>query len=92
MVLVRERPRVRGPRSLGRWLSYMMAPPRIRLDELGSFAWLALDGNTTVGTIAETVRERFGEAAEPAEQRLGQFVHILRRERLVSYPELDDRG
>ena len=42
VVLVRDRPRVRSPRSLGRWISYMMAPPRIRLDELGSFAWLAL--------------------------------------------------
>ena len=69
----------------------MMAPPRIRLDELGSFAWLALDGRTTVGTIADRVRIRFGEDAEPVEQRLGQFVHILRRERFVSYPQLEGK-
>lgn len=89
VVLVRERPRVRGPRSLGRWLSYMMAPPRIRLDEFGSFAWRALDGETTVGSISDRVRDHFGDAAEPVERRLGQFVQILRRERFVSYPELD---
>jgi len=27
VTLVPERPKVRGPRSLGRWLRYMMAPP-----------------------------------------------------------------
>ena len=87
VVLVRERPRVRGPRSLGRWVSFMMAPPRIRLDELGSFVWLDLDGRTTVGSIADRVRHRFGDGAEPVEQRLGRFVLILHRERFVSYPE-----
>ena len=89
VVLVRERPKIRGPKSFGRWVSYMMAPPRIRLDELGSFTWQALDGGTTVGEIAHRVRERFGEAAEPVEQRLGQFVLILKRERFVSYPGLE---
>lgn len=89
VVLVRRRPRVRSPRSLGRWLSYLMAPPRIRLDELGSFAWRALDGHSTVGEVAERVRDHFGEEAEPVEHRLGQFVVVLRRERFVSYPGLD---
>ncbi len=89
VVLVRERPRIRGPRSLGRWISFMMAPPRIRLDDVGSFAWSQLDGRTTVGVIARDVRREFGERVEPAEQRLGHLVHILRRERFVSYPELE---
>jgi hypothetical protein len=67
-----------------------MAPPRIRLDEVGSFAWTRLDGRTTVGEIAAELRQRFGDQAEPVEQRLGQFVRVLRRERLVAYRGYDD--
>lgn len=91
VTLVPERPKVRGPRSLGRWLRYMMAPPRIRLDDVGSYAWLRLDGGTTVGRVAGEVREQFGDRVEPVEQRLGQLIRLLRHERFVSYPELEGR-
>jgi hypothetical protein len=91
VTLVPERPKVRGPRSLGRWLRYMMAPPRIRLDDVGSYAWLRLDGATTVGGVAGEVREQFGDRIEPVEQRLGQLIRLLRHERFVSYPELEGR-
>ena len=91
VTLVPERPKVRGLRSLGRWLRYVMAPPRIRLDDVGSYAWLRLDGRTTVGGVAEKVREQFGDRVEPVEQRLGQLVRLLRHERFVSYPELEGR-
>lgn len=91
VTLVPERPKVRGPRSLGRWLRYMMAPPRIRLDDVGSYAWLRLDGGTTVGGLAGAVREHFGDRVEPVEQRLGQLIRLLRHERFVSYPELEGR-
>ena len=87
VVLFRERPRVRGPRSLVRWLSFVMTPPRIRLDDVGSFVWCRLDGRTAVGSIAEELRREFGERVEPAEQRLGEMIRLLRRERLLSYPE-----
>ncbi len=91
VTLVPERPKVRGPRSLGRWMAYMMAPPRIRLDDVGSYAWLRLDGETTVRGVAGEVREQFGDRVEPVEQRLGQLVRLLRHERFVSYPELEGR-
>ena len=91
VTLVPERPKVRGPRSLGRWLRYMMAPPRIRLDDVGSYAWLRLDGGTTVGGVAGEVREQFGDRVEPVEQRLGQLIRLLRHERFVSYPGLEGR-
>jgi len=91
VLLVRRRPTV-TPRALARWVWYMMAPARIRLDRIGSFAWLGIDGQTTVGELARGVRSEFGESAEPVEQRLGQFVRLLRRERFVSYPELDGEG
>ncbi len=87
VTLVRSRPRVRGPRSMGRWVSFMLAPPRIRLDEVGSFAWLRMNGSSDVGDLAALVREEFGDRVEPVNQRLGHLVRLLKRERFVSYAE-----
>ena len=89
VTLVRVRPRVRSPRSLGRWVSFMMAPPRIRLDDVGSYAWLLMDGSTDVRELAELVGAQFGDRVEPVGQRLGHLIRVLRRERFVSYAELD---
>lgn len=90
VTLVRSRPRVRGPRSMGRWVSFMLAPPRIRLDEVGSFAWLRMSGTMKVGDLAALVREEFGERVDPVNQRLGHLVRLLKRERFVSYLEMKD--
>ena len=90
VTLVRSRPRVRGPRSMGRWVSFMLAPPRIRLDAVGSVAWLRMSGTLKVGDLAALVREDFGERVDPVNQRLGHLVRLLKRERFVSYLELRD--
>lgn len=50
---------------------------RLRLDEFGSEAWRAVDGVRTVGEIADMMRERFGASAEPAEERLVEFLRRL---------------
>ena len=90
--VVVERPKPTGwtPAALFERLACALSVQRMRLDELGSFVWRRLDGRTTVGELAEALRERFGEAAEPAEERLGQLVRLLRRERLLAYPEWDE--
>jgi hypothetical protein len=88
VTLVRERPAIRGPRSLGRWISYMMAPPRIRLDEVGSYAWLQMSGSLDVRELALLVRAEFGERVEPVYPRLGQLIRLLQRERFVAYEEM----
>lgn len=85
VTLIRSRPRVRGPRSMGRWVSFMLAPPRIRLDEVGSFAWRRMSGTINVGELAALVREEFGDRVDPVNQRLGHLVRLLKRERFVSY-------
>lgn len=87
VTLVRSRPRVSGPRSMGRWVSFMLAPPRIRLDEVGSFAWLRMSGSINVGDLAQLVREEFGDRVEPVNQRLGHLVRLLKREHFVRYEE-----
>lgn len=49
----------------------------IHLDEHGSFVWLAIDGEKSIGDIAQKLHERFGEAAEPLHERLSKYICIL---------------
>lgn len=91
VTLIRERPAIRGPRSLGRWISFMMAPPRIRLDEVGSYAWLNMNGGIDVRGLAGLLHTEFGDRVEPVNQRLGQLIRLLKRERFVSYVTSEDR-
>lgn len=57
----------------------------IQLDELGSFVWQQIDGQKTVGQIAENVKETFGEKAEPLYGRLVQYLKILYNNGLILY-------
>jgi hypothetical protein len=90
IVVVRPMPRSKGFRRAVNRLLYEMSSKRIKLDEVGSVAWLHMDGVKTVGEIANVLRDRFGEAIEPAEERLGQLVWVMRREWLIEYSGIDD--
>ncbi len=89
--VVLERPPVvgRGPRALLERLLQALSVRCIRLDEVGSCAWRLLDGCHTVGEVAAELRQHFGEAVEPAEERLGHLVRQLRQQGLLAYPEWD---
>lgn len=89
MVVVRPEPTSRGLRGWVDRLLHSMSASRIRLDELGSFAWLRLDGERTVAEVAELLRQEFGEQVEPAEERLGHLVRVMRREGFLAYPGWD---
>ncbi|UCG86990.1 MAG: PqqD family protein [Gemmatimonadota bacterium] len=90
IVVVRPRPRGRMPGVLLERFFHLLAAQRLRLDEIGSASWLLLDGERSVAEAAATLRERFGERVEPAEERLGHLVRVLHREGFVVYPEWDD--
>ena len=49
----------------------------IHLDEMGSFIWPLLDGNKTIIEIGISVKEKFGDAAEPLYDRLAKYFQIL---------------
>ena len=49
----------------------------IHLDELGSFIWQLIDGETTILAMGEPVKEQFGEKAEPLYPRLAKYISIL---------------
>ena len=50
----------------------------VHLDELGSFVWLLIDGKTNIGDMGVSVKERFGEKAEPLYEKLAKYFQILK--------------
>ena len=59
----------------------------VHLDEFGSFIWLQIDGERTVHDIALSVKEKFGEDAEPLYPRIIKFMQIMK-----SYDFIELRG
>jgi hypothetical protein len=90
VVLHRPQPAGRGPAAWFTRLTNWLAPPRLRLDSIASHAWRQLDGTRTTAEVAASLRERFGAAAEPAEERLGTLLRLLRRDGFVALPPWDD--
>ncbi len=90
VVILRPKPVAKGLRGLWEKFRYFSASSRIRLDDMGSHAWRMMDGRHTVAEVANSLRDRFGKEVEPAEERAGQLVRMLRHEELVSYPGWDD--
>jgi hypothetical protein len=90
VTLLRPRPLAAGLGGVFLRLSSWLAPPRLRLDPIGSQAWRALDGTHSVGLVAMGLRERFGEAAEPVEERLGKLLRLLRRDGFLALPPYDE--
>ena len=89
VVLERRPPTGRGIRGLRARIDHLLGAPRLRLDATGSFAWRRFDGAASVGEVAAQMRAALGDEAEPVEQRLGSFVRLLHRERLIRYAEQD---
>jgi hypothetical protein len=90
VVIDRPRPPIDGLRGLIRRAGWMMAPRRVRLDEIGSFAWRRLDGATKVRALAGVIRDAFPDSCDQLEERLGDYLRAMRRLRLISFPEWDE--
>jgi len=59
----------------------------IHLDEMGSFVWPLIDGKKRIGDIAESVKEKFGEKAEPVYERISKYFQILASYGFVTWKE-----
>ena len=57
----------------------------IHLDEMGSFLWPLLDGEKDLLCLGESVKEHFGEKAEPLYERLAKYVQILKEYGFVTF-------
>jgi hypothetical protein len=91
VVVIRPGPSSTGLRRLLDRFLFELSAKRIKLDDMGSFVWRHLDGQHTVGEIADLLRREFDERAEPAEDRLAKLIWAFRREEFVMYPGWDDR-
>lgn len=90
VIVLRPESVVGGVRGILDRFLHRMSAQRIRLDEVGSFAWLHLDGDRTVSEVGELMRSEFGDRVEPVEDRLGHLVQVMRNEGFIKYPEWDD--
>ncbi len=90
VVIDRPRPPIDGLGGLFRRAGWMLAPRRVKLDEVGSFAWRRLDGATKVRALAGVMRDAFPDSCDQLEERLGDYLRAMRRLRLISFPEWDD--
>lgn len=55
----------------------------IDLDAYGSYLWLQMDGKKTVGELALSMKEHFGDKAEPLYDRLIKYMQILRNNKFI---------
>jgi hypothetical protein len=59
---------------------------KVLLDDIGTFVWDRLDGDTTVGEIADAARDHFGERIEPVYERLRLFLQELETGKFIRIP------
>ena len=74
-------------RYLKKYVTPKMKSPnyKITLDEFGTSVWKAINGRNTVGEIGDLLRNEFGEKIEPVYERLGLFIKILEKNKLITY-------
>ncbi|MCL6097670.1 MAG: PqqD family protein [Bacteroidota bacterium] len=72
----------------------MMKSPdvKLKLDEYGSFVWLNMDGQSTVGTISKRMMEKFGDGFQQVEDRISRYITQLYEQRLITFTELLKEG
>ena len=57
----------------------------VHLDEVGSFVWQIMDGETDIICLGKKVKEQFGEKAEPLYERLVKYFQILESYRFIKW-------
>ena len=90
VIIDRPRPPMRGLRGLIASANWLLTPRRVRLDDIGSFAWRRLDGVTKVRSLAGVMREAFPDSREQLEERLGDYLRAMRRLQLIAFSEWDE--
>ena len=58
---------------------------QVHLDETGSYLWPLIDGQKTVDQLAQCVKARFGEKAEPLYPRIVKYFQIVESYHFISF-------
>jgi hypothetical protein len=67
----------------------------IYLDELGTAAWLEIDGEKSVRQICDGLKEKLGQKIEPhdeVEDRVAKFLSQLYQQRYITFRELQEES
>ena len=56
----------------------------IHMEELGSFVWQIIDGESDITALGKKVEEHFGDKANPLYERLSQYVKILESYKFIT--------
>lgn len=68
----------------------MLKSPYVKtlFDDFGSHVWQAIDGKNKVLDIAVSLKNKFGEKAEPAEERVTKFLTQLYSYKFLKFKEI----
>ncbi len=64
---------------------------QVHLEEMGSFIWPLMDGKCSILELGESVKEYFGENAEPLYPRLVQYIHNLEAYEFIKVQKIEDK-
>lgn len=78
------------PRFRAKWMQWLqrgLKSPhiKVKLDEIGSAAWLLIDGKRTVLEIGQEMDTKLGEKIQPVNERLGLFLSALKKNKFVEW-------
>lgn len=59
----------------------------IKLDAFGSFLWMKMDGVRSVGVLAEELKAKFGDEAEPLYDRLIHYMKVLQNNHFILFTD-----
>ncbi|MFC2133775.1 PqqD family protein [Bacteroidota bacterium] len=62
---------------------------KIKLDEVGTTAWLAMNGRNKVGDIAKIMVDKLGDKVQPVDERLPKFITHLYEQKYISFVEIN---
>ena len=77
------------PKFVTPWLAWVLpflSRPvfRVKLDEVGSFLWLQMDGRRTTAEVCDLLKARFGERVEPVHERALTFLYQMLEGRFLT--------
>ncbi len=81
---------IKKPKFLNPFLKKHLVPRMkkpyylVKLDKIGSFVWLNIDGKLTIGEIADRMKKEFDQSIEPVYDRLGQFINSLLKHHFIN--------
>lgn len=62
-------------------------PIHLHLDDVGTAVWNLCDGRRTVYDIGKSMEEKFGDRIDPVYERLGLFLHQMKKAGIVDWRE-----